>query len=165
MRTFRPNRLVKSANNLFARVIRRGLPVGPWALLTVPGRKSGIPRTTPVAFVREGAGYRVMSPYGHVDWVKNVRAAGRAQLTSRGRTFEVTAEELPANEAAKVLQRNLAHAPWLLRRVFRPYFEVPFDAPLEAWEREAANHPVFHFEVPAGADSGRNAHQPAPGVR
>ncbi len=172
MRTFRAGRFARSANALFARVVRLGLAPGPWALLTVPGRKSGLPRTTPIAFVRAGNGYRVMSPYGRVDWVKNVRAAGRAQLTRRGRTFDVVAEELPSNEAAKVLRGNLTRAPRLLRRVFKPYFDTPYDAPLVDWEREAAHHPVFHFEplpdtaeVTVGADSGRQAHQPGPGVR
>lgn len=147
MRTSKPTALLRVGNAFVKLAIRLGLPVGPWALLTVPGRKSGIPRTTPVAFVTSGGGYTVMSPYGpDVDWVKNVRAAGRAQLTRRGRTFDVTATELPANEAAGFLRDALAGAPRALRRLFAPYFDTDPSAPLADWEREAANHPVFRFD-------------------
>ena len=55
---------------------RLGLPVGPMQLLTVPGRRSGLPRTTPVTPVVVD-GVRVHHPgVPNSDWVKNARASG-----------------------------------------------------------------------------------------
>ena len=71
-----------------------GVPLGPNRLVTIRGRKSGLPRTTPIAMI-EVAGRRwVWAPWGEVNWVRNLRAAGRATINVRGRTEEVTASEL-----------------------------------------------------------------------
>lgn len=63
-------------NPIVSFLIRLGLPMGPQALLTVHGRKTGLPRTTPVALNPLGAGWRLISVYGRVDWVRNLQAAG-----------------------------------------------------------------------------------------
>ncbi len=46
-----------------------------YGLPTVPGRKSGVPRTTPVALGERDGRRWLVSPYGEVDWVRNLRAA------------------------------------------------------------------------------------------
>ncbi|MFL5640908.1 MAG: nitroreductase family deazaflavin-dependent oxidoreductase [Chloroflexota bacterium] len=70
------------------------VPLGFNGLITIPGRKTGVPRTTPVAIIVDGSGRRwVWAPWGDVQWVRNLRAAGRATITVRGRTEEVTAVE------------------------------------------------------------------------
>jgi len=38
-----------------------------WYLLTVPGRKSGQPRTTPIAVVEQDGKRYLLAPYGVVD--------------------------------------------------------------------------------------------------
>ena len=63
-------------NRLVILLNRAGLPVGPMHLLTVPGRKSGLPRTTPVAPVTVNGGCYLIQAYPNSDWVKNARAAG-----------------------------------------------------------------------------------------
>jgi deazaflavin-dependent oxidoreductase (nitroreductase family) len=111
-------------------------------LLTVPGRKTGLPRTTPVAPLEDAGGHWLVAPYGPGGWVRNARAAGRVTL-SRGRTsrsFAVT--ELPAEEAAPVLKRYLAEHP----RSVGAYFDVSKDAAIEEFAAEAARHPVFRLE-------------------
>src|SRR5262249_26636610 len=77
------------------------VPLGPNGLITVRGRTSGRPRTTPVAII-ELAGRRwVWAPWGDVQWVRNLRAAGRATVTVRRRTDDVRATELdPAERVA-----------------------------------------------------------------
>jgi deazaflavin-dependent oxidoreductase (nitroreductase family) len=58
--------------------------MGPDVLLTVRGRKSGLPRSTP-ATICENSGKRgLISPFGEVNWVRNLRAAGRATIPSDG---------------------------------------------------------------------------------
>lgn len=72
---------------------------------TVRGRKSGWPRTIPIVVVEQDAQRYLFAPYGVVDWVRNLRAAGQATL-ARGRCAEqIRAIELPAGEAGLVLKR------------------------------------------------------------
>jgi deazaflavin-dependent oxidoreductase (nitroreductase family) len=75
-----------------------GVPLGPNKLVTIRGRKSGLPRTTPLAVIEVGDRRWVWAPWGEVQWVRNLRAAGRATITVRRRTEEVTATELDPTE-------------------------------------------------------------------
>src|SRR4051812_24696723 len=78
-----------------------GIPLGPNALITIRGRTSGLPRTTPVAIIAVAGRRWIWSPWGEVHWVRNLRAAGQATLTFRGHKEEVRALELhPAERVA-----------------------------------------------------------------
>jgi deazaflavin-dependent oxidoreductase (nitroreductase family) len=114
--------------------------VGPRStyLLTVPGRTSGLPRTTPVTLVETGTDRWLVAPYGAVGWVHNVRAAGRVTLR-RGRHVEhATTTELSGAHAAPVLREYLTRVP-----ITRPYFDVTPASSLDDLEAEARWHPVF----------------------
>jgi deazaflavin-dependent oxidoreductase (nitroreductase family) len=74
------------------------VPMGPNGLITIRGRKSGLPRTTPVAIIEVSGRRWIWAPWGEVHWVRNLRAAGRATLTRRGRKEEVIATELDQTE-------------------------------------------------------------------
>ena len=71
-----------------------GVPMASNGLLTVRGRKSGLPRTTPLAIIQAGGRRWIWSPYGDVQWVRNLRAAGTATISERRRRLEVRAIEL-----------------------------------------------------------------------
>jgi deazaflavin-dependent oxidoreductase (nitroreductase family) len=74
------------------------IPLGYNRLVTIRGRKSGQPRTAAIA-VLEVAGRRwVWAPWGEVNWVRNLRAAGRATIAMPGRREDVAATELDAAE-------------------------------------------------------------------
>jgi deazaflavin-dependent oxidoreductase (nitroreductase family) len=75
-----------------------GMPMGFNRLVTIRGRKSGLPRTTPLAVIEVGGRRWVWAPWGEVQWVRNLRAAGRATIAVRGRTEEVSATELDPTE-------------------------------------------------------------------
>jgi deazaflavin-dependent oxidoreductase (nitroreductase family) len=78
--------------------------MGPVVVLTVPGRKTGEPRSTPVTpFTTDGHRY-VVAALTNGDWARNVRAAGRGVLASGRRTTEVTLTEVtdPARRLAVV---------------------------------------------------------------
>jgi deazaflavin-dependent oxidoreductase (nitroreductase family) len=81
-------------NPVARRVLATGVPLGYNGLLTIRGRKSGLPRTTPLAIIEVSGRRWVWSPWGEVHWVRNLRAAGRATITVRGRKEEVSATEL-----------------------------------------------------------------------
>jgi deazaflavin-dependent oxidoreductase (nitroreductase family) len=119
--------------------------MGPNALLTVRGRRSGLPRTTPVTIVESAARRWVLAPFGDVNWVRNLRAAGCAVITVRRRTEDVTAAELPPDEAfaffrdvlAPLARRYGRLAMWIVRYVDR----IDIDNPLEAVQ----GRPVFEL--------------------
>lgn len=91
-------------NPLARRMLGAGIPLGPNALITVRGRKSGLDRTTPVALV-EIAGRRwVIGTFGETHWVRNLRAAGEATITVGRRQEKVGAIELSHENAAGFFQ-------------------------------------------------------------
>jgi deazaflavin-dependent oxidoreductase (nitroreductase family) len=160
--SFRLPLYVRIGNAIMGLLLRRGVKVATNTLLTVPGRKSGIPRTTPVTIIEHDGGRYLQSPFGEVDWVRNLRAAGRGTL-SRGREVEVVrAEQLTAEEAAPVLRAALKLAP----APIRAYYHVEPDAPMDAFVNEARRHPFFRLvstnaevgePVVAGASAGHTA--------
>ena len=79
-------------------LMKAGVPLGPNRLVTIRGRKSGLPRTTPLAVIAVSGRRWVWSPWGESQWVRNLRAAGRATIAVRGRTEEVSATELDPTE-------------------------------------------------------------------
>lgn len=82
-------------------LVATGLPMGFNGLLTVRGRKSGLPRTAAVAIIDVSGKRWVWAPWGDVHWVRNLRAAGNATITVRGKKEDVTATELdPAQRVA-----------------------------------------------------------------
>jgi deazaflavin-dependent oxidoreductase (nitroreductase family) len=100
-------RFVRIFDPLAAALLRRGLPVGPNALLTVRGRKSGQPHTTTVALFEADGKLWTQGAFGEVNWVRNLRAAGTATLNYRGKEEVVNAVELSREEAADVFSTIL----------------------------------------------------------
>jgi deazaflavin-dependent oxidoreductase (nitroreductase family) len=147
--TFRQTPLRRIGNVLLAPLARLGLAGRRTHLLTVRGRRTGTPHTTPVQLVFLGGQRWLVSPYGERQWVKNARAAGEVELTRRRRTTRHAVEEVGPAEAAPVLRQYLRSTP-----IVRRYFDAGRDAPLEAFAAEAARHPVFRLlDAPPQAGS------------
>ena len=138
-KTYRHTALRRIGNVLATTLVRAGVKVGPIHLLTVRGRKSGLPRTTPVAVVEQQGQRYLVATFGPGDWVRNLRAAGEATLTLGRRSETIKVIELPAQEAAPVLKACLGGS----GGAFKAYFDVTAEAPLQEFEREAGRHPVF----------------------
>lgn len=87
----------------------------PNLMLTVAGRKSGVPRTTPLLCVPHEGGWLVAGSYfGGPDmplWVNNLRAASTATVRYRGRTSAVVPREVEGEERARLWQVMLATWP------------------------------------------------------
>jgi deazaflavin-dependent oxidoreductase (nitroreductase family) len=94
-------------NPITRRLLGVGVPMGPNALLTVRGRTSGLPRTTPVALLVIDGRRWVIGTFGDVNWVRNLRAAGEATLTIKGRPEPVQAVALNPEEAASFFKNVL----------------------------------------------------------
>lgn len=157
MSEFRPGLGLRFGNRMVTLLLRTGLPVGAMALLTVKGRNTGAPRTTPVAIAPLDEGWRLVAAYGVVDWVKNLRVAGTAQIERGGTTTEVSAIELMPEEAAPLLQQSLRDAGRITRSAVGKYFDARVDAPLGDWAIEAERHPVFVLRPIIRAPSGGGA--------
>ena len=109
-KTYSPTRTTKAFNAFAKTLVQLGIPTGSIAVLTVPGRRTGQPRSTPVNLHVENGRRYLVSPYGHVGWVQNVRkAGGRAHLKARGRNEHVRLQELPLAQSAPLLKYYAEH--------------------------------------------------------
>lgn len=108
-------------------------------VLTVRGRKTGTPYSTPVLLV-EDADRWLVAPYGEVGWVRNARAAGEVEISRRGRSETLRIEEATPAQAAPVLGQYLKSV-----SVARPFFDVNTASSLEEFATEAPRHPVFRL--------------------
>jgi deazaflavin-dependent oxidoreductase (nitroreductase family) len=98
---------------------RFGFTMGPVCVLTVPGRRTGKPRSTPVSPLTVSGRRYVVAGLPDSDWARNVRAAGHGQL-SRGRRHK------------PVTLTEVTDSP-LKEQVMRAYpREVPKGAPMFA---------------------------------
>ncbi|MCA1644312.1 MAG: nitroreductase family deazaflavin-dependent oxidoreductase [Chloroflexi bacterium] len=131
---------VFKAGNAFTRtLLGLGISFNGSTLITVPGRKTGRPRSTPITMVEFNGQRYVQSPFGSVDWVRNLRAAGQATLSWGRRLETVSVTELSPAEAAPIIKSILGHAP----KMIRDYFDVTAESSLDEVVRDAPNHAVF----------------------
>ncbi len=110
-----------------------GVPLGFNRLVTIPGRKSGLPRTVAVAVLEVSGRRWVWAPWGEVNWVRNLRAARRATVNVRGRKEEVRATELDPTQRVE-----------FFRDVLGPFARtIPFGAPfIRIVDGVNLDHPV-----------------------
>ena len=94
-------------NPVARRVLATGVPLGFNGLITIRGRKSGLPRTTPIAIIDVSGRRWVWSPWGEVHWVRNLRAAERATIAVRGRKEDVGTTELDPTERVAFFRDTL----------------------------------------------------------
>jgi deazaflavin-dependent oxidoreductase (nitroreductase family) len=144
-KTFRAGFSIRFFNALITFSLRTGvLAPKQMSLLTVRGRKSGELRTNPVALTKDGQGRTIlMAPYGAVNWVRNLRAAGGEATLTRGRNKQpIRAVELKGQDAVGVLKQILGMN---IPKFLLDYFEARADSPWEELEQEARRHPIFHI--------------------
>jgi deazaflavin-dependent oxidoreductase (nitroreductase family) len=140
----KPSASVSFMNSLLGLAIKAGLSPQGGQLLTVAGRKSGKPMTTPVnPMTFEGAEYLV-APRGDTHWTRNLRAAGAAELRVGGKKRPIrVAAELPDPEKPPVLLAYLER--W--GGVTKGHFGIPWPDPSEAdITRVCARTPMFRIE-------------------
>ena len=100
MRTKHPRALavVRRFNRRFnnPRMLRHaGRPGSELVAIRHVGRRSGTPYATPIGVFPWGDGYLAVLSYGpDTDWLRNIRAAGSAELVSDGQTHRVVAAQV-----------------------------------------------------------------------
>ena len=145
--TARPPWVVRTFDPVMRGLLRRGMPMGPNTMLTVPGRKTGEPRTAAVAVLEVDGRRWILGAYGEVNWVRNLRAAGRGTMRLAGRDRAVRARALTPAEAEAFFRGELRtyvnELPWLWQRVASVFGREPLRNPAKAAQR----HPVFELVV------------------
>lgn len=134
-------------NKLFIRLARLGLRFGGESpvVLTVPGRKSGKPRSTPVTPMTVDGRQYVVGGFPGAHWVANVRAAPQVTI-SRGRRRErVRLVELAVDEARPLLREWPSQVPTGVGFMKRSGL-VTHGRP-EEFEALAGRCPVFRLEA------------------
>jgi deazaflavin-dependent oxidoreductase (nitroreductase family) len=126
-------------NRATAAVASSGVAANYLVTLEVTGRRSGRIVSLPLVLtVVDGQRYLVPMLGDDAQWVRNVRAAGGRAVLRSGAREEIQFEEIPADERAPILKAYLQRAPGA-----RPHVPVNKAAPLAAFERVAADFPVF----------------------
>jgi len=128
----------------FRTLTKLGLGASYRQILTVPGRTTGRPHSTPVDVIGVGGDRWLVAGYGPASWVLNTRAHGAVTLSrgSQSETYKV--EEVEAEDAIPVLRQYIAEI-----RVTRPYFDATANSSDEAVADELSRHAVFRL-IPAG---------------
>ncbi|HTX97390.1 MAG TPA: nitroreductase family deazaflavin-dependent oxidoreductase [Mycobacterium sp.] len=140
----RPPRYLKPMNRVMMAIQRIGIPTGPAMVLTVPGRKSGQPRSTPMTPFEFEGGLYVVAGYPGADWAANARAAGTGTLSRGRRSQEVRIVELTANESRPVLRAFPANVP--VGVAFAKRSGMVRDGTPDEFEALAGRVAVFRFE-------------------
>ncbi|GAA2402526.1 nitroreductase family deazaflavin-dependent oxidoreductase [Streptomyces glaucosporus] len=129
-------------NGAVSRLIRWGIGPAGARTLAVRGRRSGEWRTTPVNPLDFRGERYLVSPRGHTQWARNLRAAGGGELRIGGRTDRFTAVELPDAEKPAVLRAYLKRWRWEVGAFFDGVTPSSTDEELLAI---ADRHPVFRI--------------------
>jgi deazaflavin-dependent oxidoreductase (nitroreductase family) len=134
------NFVLRLANAVMGIAVRLGFAPKQTHLLTVQGRRSGKPMTTPVNLVWLDGRRYLVAPYGERGWVRNARAAGRVTLRRGSKSETMAIEPATSEETGRVLKTYVAQ-----NSITRPYFDATADAPVSTFVAEAAKHPVFRL--------------------
>lgn len=140
VRTYRVGAARRVVNALTTALVRMGVAGRSTYLLTTVGRRSGLARTTPVVLVKAEDHLWLVSPYGRVGWVHNVRARPEVVLRQGRTRVRMSAQEVDPGTAGPILRTYLSQA-----RVTAPYFDAKRSDPVSAFTAEADRHPVFRL--------------------
>ena len=134
---------LKFANRIIVAINRIGISFGTWYILSIPGRKTGKLRSTPVSVLHVN-GKRYVATGFETQWVKNARKVGKGML-ARGRRKEYVAlVELPVEERAPILHEFPRQVPHGVQ-YFEKLLDIPGDP--EALAAAAPRCPVFRLDV------------------
>jgi deazaflavin-dependent oxidoreductase (nitroreductase family) len=139
-----PPRWLKPMNKLMIAMQRLGVSTGPAMVLTVPGRKSGQPRSTPMTPFDHDGGLYTVAGFPGADWAANARAAGLGTLTSGRRSRQVRIVTLSADESRPVLRAFAVKVPVGVGFAKRSGLVV--DGTPDEFEKLAGRLAVFRFD-------------------
>jgi deazaflavin-dependent oxidoreductase (nitroreductase family) len=119
---------MKALNARMAANYRRGLgPTRMVLLLTTTGRKSGLPRLTPLQFEEINGDFYIASARGQeADWFKNLQAAPEVQVQIGDREFNAIAEPVTdPYRIADFIEWRLRRHPLMIRLIMHLFDGLP----------------------------------------
>jgi deazaflavin-dependent oxidoreductase (nitroreductase family) len=140
----RPPRYLKPMNKLMMAVQKLGIPTGPAMVLTVAGRKSGQPRSTPMTPFEFDGGLYAVAGYPGADWAANARAAGTGRLSRGRRSRPVKIVELTPAQARPILRAFPVEVP--VGVAFAKRSGMVGDGTSDEFEALAGRIAVFRFD-------------------
>jgi deazaflavin-dependent oxidoreductase (nitroreductase family) len=140
----RPPRYLKPMNKFMMAVQKLGIPTGPAMVLTVPGRKSGQPRSTPMTPFEFDGGLYVVAGYPGAEWAANARAAGTGTLSRGRRSRPVKIVELTAAQSRPILRAFPVEVP--VGVAFAKRSGMVVDGTSDEFEALAGRLAVFRFD-------------------
>ena len=119
---------MKTLNARMAANYKRGIgPTRMVLLLTTTGRKSGLPRVTPLQFEEVDDDYSIASARGQAaDWFKNIQANPNIRVQIREREFDAIAE--PVTDPiciADFIELRLKRHPVMIRLIMTLFDGLP----------------------------------------
>jgi len=133
---------LKYANRVVILLNRLGLSIGTMHILSIPGRKTGIMRSTPVSVLKVN-GQRYILTGMETGWVKNARAAGWGMLSYGRKKERVKLNELPVEDRPAILREFPTQVPGGVQ-FFERLLDLPSDP--EAFAQAAPRCPVFRLD-------------------
>jgi deazaflavin-dependent oxidoreductase (nitroreductase family) len=130
-------------NNVVGWLTRAGISVAGSRVLEVPGRTTGAPHQTPVNLMTVNGTRYLVSPRGHTQWVRNLRAGGRGRLLLGRRSEAFATTEIPDEQKTPFLREYLRRWKFEVGMFFDG---VGPDSPDADFARIAPDHPVFRVE-------------------
>jgi len=139
---------LKPVNRVVIALQRMGLAIGTMWILSVPGRKSGKMRSTPVSSLIVANQQYIVGGLAEADWVKNARAAGWGLLAQGRKKAHVRLIELPVEQRASILREFPRLVPGGVA-FFQRLYDLPADSALlpDAFAGLARQSTVFRVEA------------------
>ena len=132
--------------NVFNRAVaglgRIGISLAGSRTLTVRGRKSGQPRTTPVNPLELDGQTYLVAPRGTTQWARNLRVVKEGELNLGRRTRRFRGHEVADADKLPILKAYLDKWAWEVGA----FFELPKDPSDEQIAEIASLHPIFRVE-------------------
>lgn len=143
-RRFKRPAYLYPTNAVFRTLSRMGVRLGAINILTVVGRTTGQPRSTPVSPVRVEGRRFLLAPMPQAGWVHNARATGHGQLTDGTTVEHVVLHEV---DDGQLRRRIMAAFPAQVPHGVRLFKAVGLVKSKDPKEFTAAADLVVAFEV------------------
>lgn len=141
----RPGRATAVFNALLKSAGRFGVSFAGSRTLTITGRTSGEPRSTPVNPLVLGTETYLVAARGTTEWVRNLRVAGEGTLSIGRSVTPFTAREVTGEDRVPILRIYVAKWGWETGA----FFELPRHPTDDAIRAVSPLHPVFRLSLGA----------------
>jgi deazaflavin-dependent oxidoreductase (nitroreductase family) len=136
-----PTTVERVFNRVFGFLVGLGIGMKHNYLLQVRGRRSGKLFSTPVDLLETDGRRYLVAPRGRTQWVRNAEAAGEIALKKGSSRQSYRLRAVPDADKPPLLKLYLDSFKAEVQR----YFPIPAGSGAEAFEKVAADYPVFEL--------------------